>query len=275
MYSGTTLRPFTGRIIGAHQKINRLARANLRSLIKTDDAFPSTRLILHFEGLNGPDAIKRKSPAKDEPWHYYSPFDDSDTQILEIIAKHYDNVVQALKERDEIRTAFEAAWLAHAIVDGLTPAHHYPYEEKLAEIRGGKSLESRATLKEKLIMPGENGLDMLVNNWRMWGPRGLLNSHGVFEWGVAVMIAPLTEKRVPLTPEDIAEAQREGVVELFKLRAKEIAALEAYDAYIRHGWTPKLARLVRKKIVPEIVKTVALAWYAAARDAGLAKRRLQ
>ncbi|HEY5805980.1 MAG TPA: hypothetical protein VIS56_01170, partial [Candidatus Saccharimonadales bacterium] len=81
MYSGTTMRPFAGGVIGAHQKINRLSRASLRSLV-SDAKFPSSKLILHFEGVNGPDAIKRKSPAKDEPWHYYSPFDETDTKLL-------------------------------------------------------------------------------------------------------------------------------------------------------------------------------------------------
>ena len=269
MYSGATIRPLSGRVIGAHQKIDRLARVGLRGLIGGGAEFPSIRLILHFEGINGPDAIKRKSPAKDEPWHYYSPFDDSDTRILDIISGHYDDLVKALKKGDEVRAAFEASWLAHAIVDGLTPAHHYPYEEKLAELRGGRSLESRDTLKGKMIMPGNSGLEMLANNWKMWGPRGLLNAHGVFEWGVAVMLAPLTEKRVTLTQDDIVELYKHGTIGLFRLKAKEIAALGIYEKYMRRGWTPQMARQVRKKVVPSIVKMVTLAWYAAAVDAGL------
>ncbi|HTH71836.1 MAG TPA: hypothetical protein VL737_00550 [Candidatus Pristimantibacillus sp.] len=272
MYSGATIRPLTGKMLGAHQKIDRLARAGLRDLIIDNDTFPTTKLILHFEGVNGPDALKRKSPAKDEPWHFYSPFDETDNRLVETIGEHYDNLVQALKSRDEVRAAFEAAWLAHAIVDGLTPAHHYPYEEKLAEIRGGENRDSRDTLKGKLIMPGDNGLEMLVNNWKMWGPRGLINAHGVFEWGVAVMMAPLYEKRVALKKEDIAELNQHGVLDLFRMRAKEIAAHGVYESYMKHGWTPSLARLVRKKVVPVIVRMVTLSWYAAAVDAGLAKK---
>src|SRR5688572_32264698 len=136
MYSGTTLRPLTGRMIGAHQKVDRLARANLRQLLPDDSKFPSTKLILHFEGINGPDAIKRKSPAKDEPWHYYDPFDVKDEQLLDLIKEHYNHLVSQLKAGNEERVAFEAAWLAHALVDGLTPAHHFPYEEKLSELMG-------------------------------------------------------------------------------------------------------------------------------------------
>jgi hypothetical protein len=270
MYSGSTMRPLTGKIIGAHQKIDRLARASLESLLE-GGTFPSSKMILHFEGINGPDAIKRKSPAKDEPWHYYDPFDEADGRLLEILSCHYDELVIALQKKDEVRAAFEAAWLAHAIVDGLTPAHHYPYEEKLAELRGGRSNETRTTLKDKIIMPGNTAGDRLRNNWKMWGPKGLLSAHGVFEWGVAVIMLPLTERRVPLAKTDIRELNKYGMMGLFRRKAKEIAAFGLYEAYVRHGWTPTLARQVRQQLVPVIIKTVALAWYAAAIDAGVVK----
>src|SRR5690554_765878 len=120
MYSGTTMRPLTGRLIGAHQKIDRLAREGLSKLLHDNTAFPSSKSILRFEGLKGPDALKRKSPARDEPWHFCDPFDESDKRLLKIMEGHYDELVLALKQKDSVRAAFEAAWLAHAIVDGLT-----------------------------------------------------------------------------------------------------------------------------------------------------------
>lgn len=272
MYSGTTMRPLTGRVIGAHQKINRLSRISLDKLIVAG-RFPTSKQIMHFEGVNGPDAIKRKSPAKDEPWHYYSPFDEADTQLLDIMSRHYDDLVVALKAKDEVRAAFEAAWLAHAIVDGLTPAHHYPYEEKLAELRGGKGLETRDSLKNKLIMPGENRREMLLNNWKMWGPRGLIKLHGTFEWGVALVLAPLSQKHIALKPTDVAELQEYGMLGLFRRKAKEIHVLRLYEQYQKRGWTPSLAGEIRKKLAPVIVSMVILAWYAAALDAGIAKEQ--
>lgn len=265
------MRPLTGKVIGAHQKIDRLSRVGLSYLLNENNRFPTSKLILHFEGVNGPDAIKRKSPAKDEPWHYYDPFDEADMKLLNIMSRHYDQLVASLKKDDQIRAAFEAAWLAHAIVDGLTPAHHYPYEEKLTELRGGKSNDTRTTLKDKIVMPGANKREILRNNWKMWGPKGLLTTHGIFEWGVALMMAPLTQKRLPLTDNDLAELHKHGMLGLFRRKAKEIAALGVYDQYVRSGWTPALARKVRKNIVPVIVKTVTLAWYAASIDAGIAK----
>jgi hypothetical protein len=273
MYSGTTLRPLTGKLIGAHQKIDRLARGGLQKMLAEDNVFPASKLILHFEGVNGPDAIKRKSPAKDEPWHYFTPFDDNDTQLLDLIELHYEQLIAALKKNDEIRAAFEAAWLAHAIVDGLTPAHHYPYEEKLAELRGGKGLETRNTLKGKIIMPGETKREQLRNNWKMWGPKGLLNMHGTFEWGVAIIMAPLSDKHFSVTKKDLAEFRRHGLTGLFRRKAKEIDALGVYQQYERRGWTPSLARIVRKKVVPVIVQMVTLAWYAASKEAGLVETK--
>lgn len=272
MYSGTTLTPLSGRIFGAHQKIDRLARHGLVPLLTHNAAFPGIKLILHFEGVNGPDAIKRKSPARDEPWHYYSPFDDKDTALLTLIEDHYDKLVLALKERDEVRAAFEASWLAHAIVDGLTPAHHFPYEEKLAELRGGEGLETRDTIKGKLILPGGTRREQVKNNWKMWGPRGLLLSHGFFEFGVAFLIKPLTPNQLLLTQQDIAELHEYGVLGLFRRRAKEIDTLGLYDRYQKHGWTPYLARKTRSKLMPAIVHMVTLAWYGAAIDAGLAPK---
>jgi hypothetical protein len=256
--------------MGAHQKLDRLSRGSLKRLLGAKNAkFPSNRLILHFEGVNGPDAIKRKSPAHDEPWHYYSPFDESDTQLLGLIGDHYDNLVAALRNSDEVRAAFEAAWLAHAMVDGLTPAHHFPYEEKLAELRGGEGLETRTTVKDKILMPGESPRERLSNNWKMWGPHGLLMSHGFFEFGIAFLVKPLNTKQLPIRPIDIAELQDYGVVELFRRKAREVSALDMYVDYQRTGWTPRLAWTVRTKLVPTIVRTVALAWYAASIDAGL------
>lgn len=270
MYSGTTLTPLSGRLVGAHQKIDKLARAVLRPLLTDNTAFPSARAILHFEGAKGPDAIKRKSPARDEPWHYFSPFDTGDTRLIEIISDHYDQLVDALRQQDKVRAAFEAAWLAHAIVDGLTPAHHYPYEEELTLLRGGEGIETRTSIKEKLLMPGETRRERLRNNWKMWGPKGLLTTHGLFEWGVAALMAPISSRQVQLNSKDIDELYQYGVLELFRRKAREVSGRNMYDTYCQYGWTPRLARQVRKNLVPTIVKTVALVWYAAALDANIA-----
>jgi hypothetical protein len=252
--------------MGAHQKIDRVARRHLEWLAPAT-SFPKTRRILHFEGTNGPDGIKRKSPARDEPWHYFQPFDINDTGILNIIADHYKALVHALVKRDEIRAAFEAAWLSHALVDGLTPAHHYPYEEKLVELRGGAGIESRTTVKDKILLPGDTKRELVKNNWKMWGPKGLMTTHGAFEWGVATVILPSRFKLALPSEEEIERFRETDFVDWYRQTAQEIAELGLYDQFYSHGWTAKLARSIRKELAPRIIRTVTLAWYGALYEA--------
>ena len=268
MYSGTTLTKSSGRVLGTHQKIDRVARNHLQKLLADDMVFPAARRILRFEGKNGPDAIKRKSPARDEPWHYFNPFDDEDTQLIGLIEDHYAKLVQELRAGNKERSAFEAAWLAHALVDGLTPAHHYPYEEKLAELRG-EGIETRTTVKAKLVMPGDTRREKVKNNWLMWKPRGLLMGHSMFEFGVATMLAPMGLRDALPRQTDIQRFKKLGLADYFRQTAREIAAQDLYHAYQRHGWTPRLAWKVRHQMGPSIVKTVTLAWYMATQEAGL------
>src|SRR5690606_34062883 len=131
MYSGTTFRTKSGRMMGVHQKIDRVARRHFKAHAPKLVEFPEIKSILHFEGKHGPDGIKRKSPAKDEPWHYIDPTDAGDRVLIDMINSHIHNLTKALRQSNQERASFEAAWLAHAITDGLTPAHHYPLESKL------------------------------------------------------------------------------------------------------------------------------------------------
>lgn len=268
MYSGTTLTPVSGRIMGAHQKFDRVARNQLSKILPDDKIFPSSRKILHFEGRKGPDAIKRKSPARDEPWHYYSPFDNSDSQLIELIQSHYSQLVKELKNDNKERVAFESAWLAHAIVDGLTPAHHYPYEEELSKIRGSGK-ETRTTVREKLLPKGETKRDTLKKSWKVYGPKGLMSTHGLFELGVAFIIAPLSMANASITEQDIKNAQDLGIVELFRRMAREIAVLDMFERFKDRGWTTKLMVDVRNKLAPSISKMITLSWYLALIDAEL------
>jgi hypothetical protein len=263
MYSGTTLRRKSGRLIGAHQKLDRVARRALET-IAPESEFPRIREILHFEGKNGPDGIKSKSPAQDEPWHYYDPTDPKDTQLIQMIERHSKNLSAALKKGASEKAAFEAAWMAHAIVDGLTPAHHFPLEEKLEELRGA-GIETRTSIKDKLIVRGEGDthLQTLAKNWEMWGAKGVMTTHGMYEWGVATAIAPLRMLAGYPKAEDCAHVMSVGIVEIFKKAAQDIYDLNMYDRFIQKGWTRPLARETREFLAPTMAKTVCLAWYEA------------
>jgi len=266
MYSGTTISTYSGNLLGAHQKIDRVARRHLE-LLAPGNVFPSIKRILHFEGDNGPDAIKRKSPAHDEPWHYIQPFDESDTLLTDLINDHYDHLVAALRYDDDIRAAFEAAWLAHAVVDGLTPAHHYPYEEKLVELRGGEGIETRRTVKEKILFPGETLREKAKNNWGFWGPKGLFTTHVAFEWGVSTLVKPM-RLAVALPTEDDLRAFRSKTVDVwFRAIAQDVANMGLYDTFYTKGWTKPLVRAVRRQLAPTIVKTVTVIWHGALEEA--------
>lgn len=269
MYSGTTLTKLSGRVMGVHQKIDRIARKHLALVSGDGHLFPATKNILRFEGKDGPDGIKRKSPARDEPWHFYSPFNDADSKIFELINEHYLLLVKHLKHNNLERAAFEASWLSHALVDGLTPAHHYPYEEELTTIRGNTE---RTSVKEKIVMPGDTRKEQVKNNWKMWGPKGLMSAHAMFEFGVASIIKPLTFSDALPTDEDLKRINEIGIAEWFRRTAREIAVLDMYERFYRRGWSTKLTYDVRHKLMPSVIKTVTLAWYSAMIDAGLAKK---
>lgn len=270
MYSGSTLRTlkYFDAWFGAHQKIDRTARKHLNLLLPARN-FPNRKEILRFEGMDGPDGIKRKTPAQDEPWHYYDPTDAKDNKLPKLINDHYAQLVEALKQSNRARASFEAAWIAHAVVDGLTPAHHYPYEEELVRLRGGAGIETRTTPKEKLLMPGDSLPKRISNNWQMWGDKGLLATHIAFEIGIAVMIMPLRFRRAVPDDQTRQEVLKQSVSDYFKSQAQYIDGLHMYDQFYQSGWTPKLAKLVRKELMPTIVSTVTLTWYAAAKEAGL------
>lgn len=260
------LRPFDAWF-GAHQRLDRFAIKHLEQVVgeRRIFAFPTIKQVLEFEGINGPDGIKIKTPAQGEPWHYYNPYDKDDTRILDLIRANHKHLVKALKEGNSTRAAFEAAWLAHAIVDGMTPAHHYPYEEELVRLRGGQSIETRNTYRGKLLMPGETLSERIKHNWEMMGEKGLLSTHMAFEFGVAVLIVPMRRgARDQLNEAELQLARtKDGYIKYFERRATEVAELELYQKFYHIGWTPKMVRLVRKKLVPAIVDTVTLAWYSA------------
>ncbi|NCU30525.1 hypothetical protein EOM57_01845, partial [Candidatus Saccharibacteria bacterium] len=137
MYSFGPLPKFgkSGRHIGVHQKIDRVARRYFKIYEQPDLKFPGIADILHFEGIRGPDGIKLKSPGVDEPWHFVDPKSPSE-QFLGYVRDHSCNLTTALVENDIKRASFEAAWLAHVVTDGLTPAHHELINEELERIRG-------------------------------------------------------------------------------------------------------------------------------------------
>ena len=90
------LRTKSGRVMGVHQRIDRLARRGLDDLTLKHSAFPGIRAILHFEGFERPRWHKAQSPGQDEPWHYIDPSDPNDNALREMIEDHIVNLSEAL-----------------------------------------------------------------------------------------------------------------------------------------------------------------------------------
>ncbi|MDB5167362.1 MAG: hypothetical protein JWN26_507 [Candidatus Saccharibacteria bacterium] len=266
MYAGTTFRRDSGRIVGVHQKIDRIARRQLKKLIGKDAHFPTSREILHFEGINGPDGIKRKSPSKDEPWHYIDPTNVEDRSLISLINDHMANLIAALIKNNQQRAAFEASWLAHSIVDGLTPAHHYPLNDKIEEL-WGKPHTERLTKRDKTIIKGINRRDTLSKNWQYWGVGGVFSAHLAFELGVASTIATLRFSDACPSAEDILDLEKIGFEEMFVKSMHKIYDMHMFNEFGNLGWTRRLANQTRKALVPEIIKVVCLSWYNAANEA--------
>jgi hypothetical protein len=254
-------------VFHAHQKINRTARRHLQKLLGPGQFFPGARSIMHFEGKNGPDAAKLKKQHQDQPWHFVDPFNEDDDELNQLIGQHYNELVTALKQQDLVRSSFEASWLAHAIVDGLTPAHHYPYEEELAKLRGGEQRHTRKGLVGRGFVRGDSLIESWQRSLKLVGPKGLLTTHALFEAGAWAIMRPLRLGKAMPTAEELARVQAEGVAAVFRATAREIAELQIYHRFLARGWTLTLRRDVRRYLAPAMVRMVTLAWYAAAAQA--------
>lgn len=270
MYSGTTFTNVSGNLLGVHQKLNRSALKGLGQVSSVKN-FPAIRQINHFEGKNGPDGVKTKGTYSEVQYHFYDPYDPEDTELINIIQQHFEKLVVGLHEQDREKSAFEAAWLSHAIVDGLTPAHHMDYEKELEKIRG-EGKETRITMRSKLIAKGSTRRESVKKNWQIWGAKGLITTHSLFEWGVAMVLFPYKSVKVELTERDLAKAKKLGLTETFMQSARSIAGEFAYDEFYKKGWTPSLARWTKGELAPEIAKVIALAWYLALKEAGMANK---
>jgi hypothetical protein len=260
MYSGFITPKKTVARVGIHQRFDMAAYKMIEPYLPPHaGSFPTIKQIVHFEGYNGPDGLKVKSRGQNEPSHLYDPATDTG-EVPTHIGNHYQELVKALGAEDPIRSAFEAAWLAHYVGDGLTPAHHWPLEEKLAE----------AAEKAKKTLRGEDTgkfTALVKKNWALWGAKGHLTTHFNFEMGIA--FAMLIFKIKPeFSEHELAQARRLGPVEYFKSQARAIAELDLYEQFYRQGWNNDLALAVKNKVAPVAARTIGIIWLLALLEAG-------
>jgi hypothetical protein len=260
---------FSRVILGSHQKIDRIARKALNRYLTDETAFPSKRIILSFEGKNGPDGMKNRFNGQDDTWHYYDPFDPEDGRLLDIVKKHYDRLVNQLKKGNVVKAGYEAAWLGHALLDGMTPSHHYPLEKELERIRG-EGLETRNTRIKRVMVKGKNRRESIKKNWEMWGAKGLMSTHALFEGGLATVFTTISNQIALPNRYELKTIQHLGLIEFYKRMAREVAMLEMYEDFYQKGWTTRLAKVAKTELAPRMAVMTTLAWYLAAHEAGIA-----
>lgn len=258
MYSGFVSPRKVVTRLGIHQRFDMAAYRMIGPYLPKD-AFPTLKDILHFEGYNGPDGLKVKSPGVNEPSHLYDPTSDTG-EVPMHIANHYAAMVDRLKAGDMTRAAFEASWMAHYIGDGLTPAHHWPLEEKVAEA---------AALVPQTVREGDTGkfAGLIKKNWAIWGAKGHLSTHFNFEMGVAfaMLIFPI---KAHFSDKELAYARNLGPVEYFKSEARDVAALGLYERFYKSGWTSEIAGAVKNTLAPQAARAIGMIWLLALLEAG-------
>lgn len=267
MYSTTALAKnpkFTGRIMGTHQQLDQSARKVLTRYLPKGKYFPTAKDILHFEGARGPDGLKRKSPDDDDPSHMFD--DEHKEDLKRQIFDHHYNLVQALKKKNQVRAAFEAAWLAHKVTDALTPAHHFPLSEAKDELMSNKEFVKIFGEPIKGIMHGNSFTETARNNWLYWGAGGHMSKHIAYEYGVTIIAAALPRKS--LIPEmdrlEFSNVDPKKVLE-DALSSMDIPSM--YARFRNEGWTTELALETKNVLLPEIVRAIVLMWYSAAVEA--------
>ncbi len=271
MYAGFITSKRVVKRVGLHQRLDAAAYHMIGPYLPPG-SFPNLKQLLHFEGYNGPDGLNTKVglrpkglPVRHEvshgpnPNHQYDPVADTGA-IPARIDSHYTALVQTLLTGDLIRSAFEASWLAHYVADGLTPAHHFPLEQKIAEaaelaaddVKAGDTSKASALLKK---------------NWAIWGAKGHMTTHMNFEMGIAFALLLF-----PIKPEfsehELVRARELGPVEYFKAEARAVAALNLYNRFYERGWTNDLAVTVKNRLAPQVARAIGTIWLLALLEAG-------
>lgn len=265
MYSRTIPLSTKTEKIATHQRLIRAARRAITPHVKSGIIFPPAKQIIHFEGKNGPDGLASKHSIDDQPHDFINPNDPKDRALIAEVKDHIHNLHAALKKNNPVRANFEAAWLSHIVIDGLTPAHHQPFKEQLKQIDPRDAHEIDSRLK-RIFYSGDSTLDSFINNWKRLGPRGIGTNHMMFEAGIELLVMPMSPRhlaKVQISSSDIKKIKAGKFTDIYLSTIKKIDARHMFERYEQSSWTTDLAADVREILIPATVRMVALAWLAA------------
>lgn len=186
--------------------------------------------------------------------------------LPEMIVDHHWNLVQALRQKDATRAAFEAAWMAHMIVDGLTPAHHFPLTDVKEKLMTSQEMVKIFGQPVKGMMRGHNALETMRNNWLYWGAKGFMSQHIGYEYGVAMIAATLPHRALAarIDPSTFVE---QDFFQNYPQSVAKVQQYNMYDRFCKEGWTTELAVETKNILLPEITKNIALGWYSTITEA--------
>jgi hypothetical protein len=85
----------------------------------------------------------------------------------------------------------------------------------------------------------------------------------MFEAGVATTIKGLKFEEAKPSANDLIRLKQEGFEALFLEALHYVAALDMYGQFKKRGWTRSMATTTRRQLMPRVIETVILAWYAA------------
>lgn len=207
-----------------------------------------------------------KTPSRTPPDASKPPKSDDSRSVPEMIVDHRWNLVQALRRHDATRAAFEAAWMAHMIVDGLTPAHHFPLSDVKDQLMTSEEMMHIFGQPVKGVIRGRSLMETVRNNWLYWGAKGFMSQHVAYEYGVAMIAATLPHRTMAsrIDPQNLFESD---FWQTYCNSVKLIQQYKMYERFCQEGWTTELAYDTKNILLPEIVKNIAAGWYSAIQEA--------
>ena len=206
--------------------------------------FPKLKEILKYEGHLGPDSQFLQREVECD--HYFNPR-TKEGDALRLAEEHFQKLKLALTREasDKKQAAFQAAYLSHYIFDLFTPPH---IEE--TGIALPKMSRARLTIKfVKLVLRDKK----TVEDYR----------HQAFETALWCSVMMRKIKRVLISEQEMAEIQNADIVDWLIPKVKSVYELQLFSEYKRSGWSRKISRPIYAKVLPEAIKSVALAWLGA------------